>query len=74
MALTHHRVDPLSRLRQRFPTWKIFRTDTGRLWAWAKLTTAQRQAGCRGALDADTVEALEGQLREQSERRRAVGG
>ncbi len=70
MALTHH---PLDRLRAKFPSWLIVRTGSGRLWAWAKLTIAQRRAGCRGSLRADTVDELEKQLWEQSAKRSAVG-
>jgi hypothetical protein len=62
--------DPAA-LREQFPSWTLWISDTGRWWAFEKteLTAADVAAGCVPFLHADEPETLARQIRAQEARR-----
>ncbi|SEG71132.1 hypothetical protein SAMN04489712_109244 [Thermomonospora echinospora] len=53
---------PIGRIEDEFPGWGVWRSDTGRWWAFRTaarpLTIEQIRAGCRLIVQADTVDRL----------------
>lgn len=70
--------DPAAAIREQFPGWTIWVSDTGRWWAFEKteLTAADVAAGCVPFLHTDESDTLARQIRAQQARRRhqAAGG
>ena len=63
--------DPATVIRQQYPGWTIWVSDTRRWWAFRKveLTAADVAAGCVPFLHADDPATLAGQIRTQDARR-----
>lgn len=67
----------MRRLEAEFPGWRLWISDTGRLWAFRTsvnaLTIEQLRAGCRLIVQADTSDALYSAIRAEIEAEREVG-
>jgi hypothetical protein len=63
--------DPAAAIREEFPGWTLWVSDTRRWWAFGKteLTAAEVSAGCVPFLHADEPETLATQIRAQEARR-----
>jgi len=63
--------DHIAAIRQQFPGWNLWLSDTGRWWAFRKveLTAADVAAGCAPFLHADDPETLTRQISAQGARR-----
>lgn len=67
--------DPVAAIRDQFPAWTIWVSDTRRLWAFRKLelTAADVAAGCVPFLHSDDPGILAGQIRAQDTLRQSSG-
>jgi hypothetical protein len=68
----------LGQIEDEFPGWGVWRSDTGRWWAFrtsaSPLTIEQIRAGCRLIVQADTAEKLRTAIRDEIDRARRDAG
>lgn len=66
----HCHTDDLHGIRHEYPEWGVWRSGTGRWWAFRTglnpLTIAQLRAGCRLIVQADTLGDLRDMIRTET--------